>query len=261
MSWRSLLMAAISVAVTIDCANAAVFKFSFDSTTITNNTSTPKGNSFVQTYMQSILPGITVTGSGGLSNGNYTGDGHVVGPVNSRTVTPITLGNTGIPNPSVLDSPLPTAISPDGYIVNSGSDRITMYFPVPIYGVSFDYEIFPDGTCPSSTNCGSNQSNWPDFEFWADGVQEFVTVGALPSSGSYPHSPASGTINNERAPQYLGTSGWLSLNGATKLEFVDWPQRIGVDDLSVSTVPEPATLALLGIGLAGLGFSRRRKLH
>lgn len=32
---------------------------------------------------------------------------------------------------------------------------------------------------------------------------------------------------------------------------------VGVDD--VSTVPEPGTLALLGLGLAGLGMSYRRR--
>ncbi len=53
-------------------------------------------------------------------------------------------------------------------------------------------------------------------------------------------------------------------SGITRLEVIltDEEYRLeglGYDDFNFSTVPEPATLALLGLGLAGIGFSRKKK--
>jgi len=274
------------VAAATNPVSAAVFNFTFDGSTIVNGTSSINGatNAQVQTYMRQMSsdPNLTVTGALGITNSNYTGDGHVVGPVSGSSVTPLTLGNStgGIQNAYVQNAP-----STDGYIVNNGSDRIAIDFgTVRIYSLSVDFEIFPDGTCASSSNCGTSRSNWPDFEFYAGSSHSSETLdltqyGCAPSAASpgypgttplpsyfsncpsYTHSPVSGVNGTESAPQYLGSFDFSFPGGVTYLEFVDWPQRIGIDDLSVTTVPEPGSLALLGIGLAGLALRRRKRAH
>jgi len=98
----------------------------------------------------------------------------------------------------------------------------------------------------------------------ADGTPVFGKVlGVQPGNpgASYLHSPNSGSVNNEKAPQYLGTSIYVPLNGVTKLEFVDWPATIGVDNLKTTNqVPEPGSIVVLGSSLlASLPCLKMRK--
>ncbi len=64
----------------------------------------------------------------------------------------------------------------------------------------------------------------------------------------------------------LGSGGlfYISLydvDGLDSFEIIsnDSNDGYGIDDVTVGRVPEPGTLALLGLGLAGLGFSYRRR--
>lgn len=221
--------------------------FDFNAASLTENAS----NATVQAYAQGIVPGITVTGAMALRN--YTGDGHVVGPVD---------GNNRVHAVTLSSDP-----TTDAFIANrSPTDRITITFPFPIYSASFDFEIFPDGT-----------GNWPDFTFKANDTTLYHVLGVLPGhDGTYPHSPHSGPNAIETVPQLLGSLSFTFPNGVTKLEFIDWPDRIAIDDLRVNSsppvvptlnppsapAPEPISLALWTGGLAGaalLGVRRRGK--
>jgi hypothetical protein len=209
-------------------------------------------NTAVRNYMQSVVsaavPGGTIAVTGALAERNYTGDGHVVGTGSGSSFLPLTLGTTehGVPN------------SPNGaldtFIVNStGTDRITLVFSFPIFSISFDYEIFPNGSCPRLSNC----SSVPDFRVYADGSLEFLKLGVVPGDPSLPNT-RSATSNPELAPQFLGRVESLSLPGVFRLEFVDWPERIGIDNLTINRAPEPGSFFLLvAAGAAWVGLRRR----
>ena len=235
-----------------------------------NSLADGSNNSAIQTYMKGVLfselglvDAVTVTGA--KAEKNYTGDNHVVGPVVGNTVTALTLGNS--------DGGVQHALPWDTYIFNSNAIKITMLFTFPIYSVSFDYEIFPNGDCADpNANFPAPKGNcnvWPDFTFKAGDAASTSTflyaTSQDPSKAGYvgyTHSPISGAINKEKAPQLLAVSPQFFFpTGVTKLEFYDWPEQIGIDNLTINQVPEPGMMLMLGIGLAGFCARRRLNAH
>ena len=249
-------------AVFLACFASSAWALVFDFNSLVKAGNTVAANTAVQKYMQDILTGAgagTVVVTGSRAETDYTGDNHVVGPASQGGVTPLTLGNT--------DGGVQHASGWDAYLVNQdGVDRITMVFSHPVSKISFDFEIFPDGTCPvGATGCASG-SNWPDFSLRAGSTAStnlvFHALGLDPSNTptmTYRQSPLSYLNNSfEQAPQLLSVSGdWLFPAGVTKFEFVDWPRRIGIDNLNITFVPEPGSLALLSLGFVGLWLRRR----
>jgi hypothetical protein len=224
-------MAALAALVLALPAKSAPLMFDFNSVVLG---STNYGNGLgyvgssnsIASYMNGVLAtggyaSSTVTVSGALATKTYNGEGHVLG-------TSLGVSDGGAPHPSWNDTFI---INNNFGIYASATDRFTLSFSnFKAYSVSFDWQIFPDATCPASTaplSCAvrgpvAGNWNWPDIALLVDG-------NATPVWSHLASIPAPGTD-----PQGLGVTATFSLNGAQTLTFRDWPAEIGIDNLRIT---------------------------
>lgn len=259
------------IALLVGSASSARADFNFNFNSLAAYSGSSDNTTAIAQYMDGVLGGQCaislncVTVIGAVTDRTYNGENHVVGPGGvSRT-----LGNTdGATNNS--GSATATSTSSDTFLstIVDGTSRqvsteikIIFSHGIVLNGpISFDYEIFPDATCPDSSHCSSK----PDFKFAVNGGSPlWTTLGVFPSSGgsngTSTHSPNSGG-GTEQSAQYIGTySG--SLSGVTELDFIDWPAAIAIDNLRVATTPEPRGVALLlgGLIMAMFASSKLRR--
>jgi len=230
---RALLFLGIAAVASATSVGTANFTF----TGLAENASTAQ----IQTYMNGVLTtagctGCTVTVTGAFADTTYSGDLHVTGP-GAASVRSLTLGTSDGATASNQASSIYAAGTYDTFLAttndakSSTSSQITLKFTgFTVSGAtSFDYEIFPNGTCTALTTAGCGGSptggiypNQPDFKFdingstpvtnfGTNGIKYGVTPGT--TNGDTNNSPLTGT---ELTPQYIGTwSGPLKLSKLT----------------------------------------------
>ena len=254
--------------VAVTASELLTYKFDFNNIALPVSTSSIPGYGLgyvgttnnislaMTTSLGSIAPNAKVTAAGAIATQLYNGEGRVAQ----------TLGNSD--GTGGINLKADKTVARDTFLVNNNfgiaqpnlangtADTLRSYFTLAFEGftitsVQFDYEIFPDAQCQKGSGCG------PDMSFMA-GTATPWTMTTDPS-----------TVTD---PQKLGTTGKISFAGTQLLSFIDWPSEIGIDNLVItgcvtavegacapSKVPEPATLAMFGLGLFGLAALRRKK--
>jgi hypothetical protein len=257
----NLLSAALILGLGV-AAHAGTVTFNFNS--LAENATTTQISQYMTTTLQAVCPTCTVTITGAYADTTYgsaanSANNHVVGPNGNAETLGTSDGATSNSNSAAMHSvgTYDTFLGTVNDADTSSDNEITLVFTgLSVTNASFDYEIFPDASDSGAfTLTAGNNGGSQSTIFTQNGLEPAATGNP---DGTSTKSPGSST---ETIVQYIGTGSW-SLAGDNDIDFVDWPEAIGIDNLvltySTPTVPEPSSLLLFASVGAFLLFKARR---